>query len=257
MSVIKKFTAAAALAALTVSAVGGQALADPAPAPEPNGLEQIELPLAPGINYTASIVDKSVVIATDVGSFTERDGKVQIRNGVGTVVAELPLTYQLAGRAYPIAAEFNGTTATLTPDRNTAAAVTVADAPTTGPLVSIADARRQADASYPTVEARNAAAFGSLVQQATIASVSGAMIGTVIGGVAGCVLGAAVLTAATLPLAALLGAGPIAGCAAGALMLGPVGTMAGTIFVGAPILAYSAFQYFQTVHAPFVASVPH
>ncbi len=251
MTVIGKFTTAAALAVLTVSSVGVQALADPTP--PSNGLEQIEVPLAPGINYTAGIVDQSVVIATDVGSFTQRDGKVQIHNAGGAVVAELPLTYQIANRAYPIAASFNGTTATLTPDRSSAAAVPVADAAPSGPLVAIADARRQADASYPTAEARNAAAFGSLVQQATIASVSGAMIGTVIGGVAGCVLGAAVLTAATLPLAALLGAGPIAGCAAGVLMLGPVGTMAGTISVGAPILAYSAFQYFQTVHAPFVA----
>lgn len=250
MNFIGKFTAAAALAVLASGAVGAQAAANPAPAPEPNGLERVEVPLAPGVNYEANIVDQSVVISTDVGSFTHRDGRMQIHNATGTVVAELPLTYQMAGKSYPIATEFNGTTATLTPNQNQATAVPVADTKPAGPVVSIDDARRQAAATHASVEERNSRAFSSLVQQATIASITGAMLGTVIGGVAGCVLGAVVLTAATLPLAALLGAGPIAGCAAGALMLGPVGGMAGTILVGAPIVAYSVFKYFQTVHSP-------
>ncbi|KAA0022247.1 hypothetical protein [Antrihabitans cavernicola] len=223
--------AVAAIAALGI--VSGTANAAPVDGGANDGTT-ISTDLLPGIHYTASIVDHSVVVTTDAGRLTTRDGQFEILGANGDLVAGVPLTYRMDQQDFPIAAQISGNTVTLTPSATPVAA-------------QVHPVAQQ----YPSVDARNAAAFTTLVQQTTLAAALGAMIGTVVGGVTGCLLGATALTAATIPLAALLGAGPIAGCAAGAVLLGPVGTIAGAIVVGAPIVAVSAFQYFSAVNAPF------
>ena len=56
----------------------------------------------------------------------------------------------------------------------------------------------------------------------------------------------------TAGLAALLVGVPaaIVGCVAGIATLGSIGTVAGLIFIGGPLILFSAFQYFATVLSP-------
>lgn len=247
---IRKFAAVSFVAIAATGIASGTAYAAPEPQGQPDGTV-MSADLAPGIHYTASIVDKSVVISTDAGSLTAVGNQLQILDDRGNLVAGLPLTYRKNNADYPIAAQISARSVTLTPNTEPAAGTPAPDVPHEGSL-SQSDALRQVAASYPTPEARDAAALGTFVQQVTVASIAGAMIGTIVGGGIGCVGGLVVGGVATAPVAWLLGAGPLAGCIGGGVLLAPVGTVVGTIAVGGPILAVALFQYFQTMAAPIV-----
>jgi hypothetical protein len=235
------------LAATTVSVLAatalssGTAFAEPAP----------DAAAASGIHYTANIRGKSVVLSTDRGSMAVRGQHLEILDGHGNEVAAVPLRYRLDNLDHPITAAITGRTVVLTPDANPAAATTARDVPRAS-VVPVADALRNIAASYPSADARSADALSTLTQQLTVATLSSTLIGTVVGAGIGCVAGLVVGAAATMPVAWLLGTGPIAGCLGGAVLLAPLSGIGSTLLGGGPLAVASVFQYFQTMNAPIV-----
>ncbi|MEV0354823.1 hypothetical protein AB0H71_02060 [Nocardia sp. NPDC050697] len=243
---IRQYLGAAAMSIAAVTIATGSAHAAPPAATDDT---TITAEVLPGVGYTADIVDNSVVLSTDAGSLTIVDGRFQILDQQGNLLAGLPLTYRRDNADYPIVAEVAGRTITLTPVTDPAAATPAIDVDHSA-AVPQADAVARIVAGYSTPQERESAALGRLVQQVSVASIVGAMLGTIIGGGIGCVGGIIVGGAATAPVAWLLGAGPIAGCIGGAFLLAPIGALAGTIAVGGPILGVAVFQYFEAVGTP-------
>ncbi|WP_280470507.1 hypothetical protein, partial [Nocardia brasiliensis] len=74
------------------------------------------------MHYTASAVDKSVVLTTDVGALRAVDGRFEVRDPAGRLVVSMPLSYQNDNKVWPITARIDGRTATLTPGTDPATA---------------------------------------------------------------------------------------------------------------------------------------
>lgn len=191
------------------------------------------------VNYAAQISEKDAVITTDAGSLTADNGVFAIKAADGTVLAGSELSFRVDDFVFPIAAEIKDHTATLTPQFDLAHATYK---PVALPYEN--------QAPWKTEYEREQAAWNRMTQTITM----GATIGTVIGGIGGaglgCVLGAGLAFAATLPLATIFGVGPLGGCIIGASLTGFIGTVAGQLFVTAPIAIAAAVQYFTTINAP-------
>ncbi|MFI5780798.1 hypothetical protein [Nocardia sp. NPDC051570] len=185
--------------------------------------------LAPGIHWTAKRDGNSVVVATDAGSLAARDGQFQVLDATGTVVAGLPLAYDINGSRFPIAATIDGNTATLTPSTDPAAAKPVQ-------MVTPVDAQADFDSAL--------AAAGT---QFGLATGVGALVGTIIGAVGGCVLGAIVPATLMTPIFV---PGWVGGCIAGAAAGIALGAAAGTVLLGVPVGIASAIQFFQRLNTP-------
>ncbi|MVU80035.1 hypothetical protein GPX89_22660 [Nocardia sp. ET3-3] len=194
------------------------------------------------VNYTATSSATDSVIRTDAGSLVVENGTFEIEAADGTVVAGMPLSFRVDDFEFPIAADISGGahTATLTPQFDEAHAVYK---PVSLPYEDQAPWKTQYD--------REQVAWARL--RDTIGM--GATIGTVVGGLGGaalgCVIGGVVFAAATAPLATMFGVGPLAGCLIGASTVGFLGTIAGQLFVTAPVAIAAAIQYFTTINAPF------
>jgi hypothetical protein len=132
------------------------------------------------------------------------------------VAATVPLYFNLEGRQYPIAANANGRTATLTPAVTPAAATPVATA--------------------TSREDRDLQALEKLGTYVSVSVAIGGLVGTIIGAVLGCVIG--------LPAAGV-------GCLPGAVTGAGIGGVLGTIAVGGPTLIGAAVEYFNTINSPF------
>lgn len=184
-------------------------------------------PPAKNIGYSAQIVGDHVVLKTDIGSLRTSDGQFQIVDNTGKVAASIPLAYNLNDKQFPINADINGRTATLTPVRNAAAAEPV----------KVSDAVRKQVAAPATREQRDIQAMQTLSQSINTASAVGGLIGTIVGGVIGCVVG--------LPAF-------VAGCLPGLVTGAGIGGVVGTIVVGGPVLIGAAIQFFNTINSPFV-----
>lgn len=185
-------------------------------------------PPAKNIGYSAQIVGDHVVLKTDIGSLRTSDGQFQIVDNTGKVAASIPLAYNLNDKQFPINADVNGRTATLTPVRNAAAAEPV----------KVSDAVRKQVAAPATREQRDIQAMQTLSQSINTASAVGGLVGTIVGGVIGCVVGAV----------AAAGVGCLPGIVTGA----GIGGVVGTIVVGGPVLIGAAIQFFNTINSPFV-----
>ena len=218
---IWKFAATSALAIAALSITAGTAYAAPG--------TTIQTDVLPGVHYTASVVDNSVVIKTDAGSLTTVGTQFQVLDGQGKLMAGLPLTYHKDGKEWPIAAKVEGNKATLTPSVNPKTAVATPDLK---PVDATADFN---------------AALSIASTQIGLAMAIGALVGTVIGATVGCVAGA-VLGAALVPPIFLPGAagGCLAGIGAGAT----IGIAVGTIVFGTPVAIVSAIQFYNTLYAP-------
>ncbi|MEV0462216.1 hypothetical protein AB0I30_03315 [Nocardia tengchongensis] len=195
------------------------------------------------INYTSQITEAgSTVIHTDAGSLVVEDGALKVKAADGTTVAGTELKFRIDDFEFPIAAQISDRTATLTPQVDQSHAVYK---PVALPYEDQAPWKTQYD--------RELAAWNRLTS--TISA--GATIGTVVGGLGGaalgCVLGGVAFATATAPLATLFGVGPLAGCLIGASTVGFLGTIAGQLFVTAPIAIAAAVQYFTTINQPFSA----
>ena len=189
------------------------------------------------IGWTANRVGDSVIVNTDLGSLTTRDGQLQVLDPHGTVVAGMPLAYQFNGKQFPIAARVQGNTATLTPNTDPSAGTPV-DMPAVAPPGLLAPVDAQSD--FDTNVGRAANQFG-------LASGTGALIGTIVGGIGGCVAGALVGAALMTPIFV---PGWVGSCIAGAAAGIALGAAAGTVLLGVPVGIASAIQFFQLQNAP-------
>ncbi|MFE2998889.1 hypothetical protein ACFXG4_28275 [Nocardia sp. NPDC059246] len=191
-----------------------------------------------GIPWTADRVGDSVVVKTDLGSLATDDGQFQVLDSTGKVVAGLPLSYDMRGLRFPIAAKIDGNTATLTPNTDPTAAAPV-------DMITLpADPLKPVDAQFDADLGRAAAQFG-------LATGVGTLLGTIVGLGGGCILGAVVGAALMTPIFV---PGWVGSCIAGAAIGTALGAAAGIILLGVPVGIASAIQFFQMENAP--APVP-
>ncbi|MFF2551755.1 hypothetical protein ACFVUS_12190 [Nocardia sp. NPDC058058] len=212
----KKFAATSALAIAALGITTGTSYAAPADA----------APEASAIHYDAKIEGASVVLKTDIGSLTTQGDQFQVRDTQGGLVTAFPLNFIKDGLAFPIAAQIDGNTATLTPNMDPAAAH-----PADLPLQNVAS---QADQD---------SAWSAASSQFAVITAIGTMVGTLIGGVGGCAIGAFLGTPVLLP-------GWIGGCFAGALVGIPLGAAAGLILTGVPAAIGVGIGFFSRISAP-------
>ncbi|MFJ9364073.1 hypothetical protein ACIRRA_06610 [Nocardia sp. NPDC101769] len=221
----------AGIAALTIAATGvtaGTAYAGPASAD------------ADVINYTNQATDTGAIIRTDAGSLVIEDGALKIKAADGTTVAGTELKFRVDEFEFPIAAEIKDRSATLTPQFDEAHA---AYKPVALPYEDQAPWKTQYD--------REQAAWNRLRDTISLGAAVGTLVGGLGGAALGCVIGGVVFAAATAPLATMFGVGPVAGCLVGASTVGFLGTIAGQVFVTAPVAIAAAVQYFTTINQPF------
>ncbi|MFI1915975.1 hypothetical protein [Nocardia sp. NPDC020380] len=233
-------TATIAIAALSITAVtANTASAD-------TGNPSVTTDIAPGIHYQANLVDHSVVLTTDAGSMAVKDNQFQIVDNSGATVATLPMTYQNDGKTYPIAAQIDGNTATLTPNTDPAAGQ-----PITPDTPTIKDIDATANPNFNQ-------ALSNLSSAVTVGVAVGSLIGTAIGAGIGCIAGGAILgagaTVATIGTLTVPGA--IGGCLVTGAAAGAIGAVAGTIIVGGPVVAAALFQFASDLATPPAPTTP-
>jgi hypothetical protein len=219
-------------AALTLTAIGtaaGAASAAPPTPGSPNTTERTDV--APGIHYTAGIVDQSVMLRTDAGSLTTRSAQFQVLDEGGNLVTGFPLTYQRDGKDWPIAVQIDGNTAALTLSTDPATAVA-----SRTPMAHPVDA--QTDFNNAIGVAANNMGLATAV-----GALGGTIVGGCVGGVAGAVVGAALMPPIFLP-------GAAGGCLAGAAAGIALGAATGTVLLGVPVGIASAIQFFNTINTP-------
>ncbi|NKY85633.1 hypothetical protein HGA07_08340 [Nocardia veterana] len=231
------------IGAMTVAL--GTANADPAPAPAPAADAK------PGIDYSAKLVDKTVVTKLKNGTFelVERQGAtpdqkqqvVDIKDQAGNVALEMPIDFRIAGVPIPVkpVLKESGTVLELTPDRPANVDLTkpVAAAPVAavqetqpGQQTAIkADKPVLKDVASPIENQRAMSDFGT---KFGLATAIGGFIGTAIGAVIGCVV--------TLP----------AGCIPGLVTGAGVGGIVGTVVAGGPTLIAAGVELLNTIQAP-------
>ncbi|WP_405133012.1 hypothetical protein [Nocardia sp. NBC_01388] len=231
----KKFNATAAMLIAAIGITAGAAgNADAAP----------EVTSANAIDYTFTNTEQNVVINTDAGSLAVEDGAFKIKAANGAVVAGTPLTFRVDDFVFPIAAEIKDRTATLTPQFDQAHAVYQ---PVALPYEDQAPFKSDYD--------REQAAWNRMTSTISTGATIGTLVGGIGGAALGCVVGGAVSATVTGALTAMFGALPagIVGCIAGMATVGFLGTLAGQLFVTAPVAILAAAQYFTTINQPSIA----
>ncbi|MFC9660017.1 hypothetical protein ACFVJ5_07240 [Nocardia sp. NPDC127606] len=228
-----KAAAAAVIAAAALSLTAGTASAAPASGP-------LSVNIAPAVNYKAYKEGNAAVITVDAGKLIVDQDQFQIRSNTGEILAGVPLEFNVDDIAFPIDAKIDGNTATLTPALDMDRAHYK---PAALPF--------EQQAPWKTPYDREVAAWARMSQTVILGAGIGAIVGAVGSGTIGCLLGGAAGTALTSPLATLFGAGPLAGCLIGAAALAPIGVVAGSIFVAAPVAIAAGIQYFTTINEPF------
>ncbi|MET8426483.1 hypothetical protein [Nocardia sp. NPDC004860] len=200
------------------------------------------------INYTATNSETNTIIHTDGGSMVVENGNFLIKAANGNILAGMPLKVQVDDFTFPIAAEISDHTATLTPQYDMDHAVY------TPANVKDVSLPYEDQAPWKSDYDREQAAWNRMKD--TIAM--GATVATLVGGLGaaavGCVLGFGLAGLASAPLAALFGAGPLIGCLVGASTVGFLGTIAGQLFITAPVAIAAAIQYFTTINQPHISA---
>lgn len=189
-------------------------------------------PEAPGIRYTARAVGDAVVLTTDSGSLDTAGDQLEIRDDAGVLRASLPLGYYQDNRRWPIAARLDGTTATLTPSVDPAAAT-----PAPGFTDQLHDVALDPESPEFTDALKN---FTAIVGVGTAV---GTLIGTIVGAGVGCVAGGALVGgAATIPTIGVLTIpGFLGGCLVTAIPVAALGGLIGTITFGVTALTIGGF----------------
>ncbi|WP_433715298.1 hypothetical protein ACQP2U_15510 [Nocardia sp. CA-084685] len=230
---MRKFAATSALVIAAVGVTAGTVNA----APETdNGV----------VNYTATTTPSSTIIKTDVGSLVDEKGVFKIKAVDGTTVAGTDLSFRVDDFVFPIAADIQDHSATLTPQFDMAHAVYK---PVALPFEDKAPWKSDYD--------REQAAWNRLTSTISMGATVGTLVGGLGGGAVGCVLGG--IAGATVAAATIVGLfGPFIpaaaiGCIGGIIAVGALGTLAGQIFVTAPVAIAAAIQYFTTINQPFTA----
>ncbi|OJF84957.1 hypothetical protein [Nocardia seriolae] len=200
------------------------------------------------IDYTATTTETGAIIRTDAGSLVNDNGIFEIKAPDGTVIAGTELKLRVDDFEFPVAARISDHTATLTPQIDEAHAVYK---PVALPYEDQAPFKSQYD--------REQAAWARMRDTISV----GATIGTLVGGLGGAALGCLVGAGAAAGIVGLGSAGILAamfvpllgaagaGCVIGAGAVGFLGTLAGQLFITAPVAIAAAVQYFTTINAPF------
>ncbi|MGV9713638.1 hypothetical protein ACWDTI_23585 [Gordonia sp. NPDC003424] len=170
----------------------------------------------------------SVVVSTDTGTFTKANGQLLLRDAKGVVVAGVPLTVAVDDFTHPVNAVASGRTASLSLDTN--------------PLLArFQPVAHKADLS---------AAVAGVKDNITLSAAIGGFVGAAAGLVTGCLLGAVAAGVVSAPAVLLFGAGPLAGCVGGALLLGSGASLAGTAIAGLGAVAANIGPFVQLLNAP-------
>ncbi|MVU77238.1 hypothetical protein GPX89_08250 [Nocardia sp. ET3-3] len=234
---ITTLVTAAALATATLTTVTATASADS---------QTRSATTESGVNYVANATeDGTMTIRTDAGSLGVDNGVFMIKAADGTILAGTELSFRVDDFVFPIAAQLTDHTATLTPRFDESHAVYK---PVALPFEDQAPWKTQYD--------REQAAWSRLRDTIGMGATVGTLVGGLGGAALGCVIGGVVFAAATAPLATMFGVGPVAGCLIGASTVGFLGTIAGQLFVTAPVAIASAIQYFTTINQPFTPPAP-
>ncbi|APE34728.1 hypothetical protein BOX37_13075 [Nocardia mangyaensis] len=227
---MRMITAGCTLLATVVVTTAQAGLATPQPADQ-------------GVNYTASVTEKSTIIATDAGDLAVEDGVFKIMAADGTVLAGTELRFRVDDFEFPIAAEIKDRTATLTPQFDMARAIY---RPVALPF--------EDQAPWTTQYDREQAAFARMLGTINIGATIGGIVGGIGGGAVGCVLGG--IAGATVASATIIGLfGPFIpaaaiGCIGGIMAIGALGALAGQLLIAAPIAIMAVAQYFTTINQP-------
>ncbi|WP_068278569.1 hypothetical protein [Aldersonia kunmingensis] len=243
---IKSAAATAVLAAVAVAVTAGTANAAPSPAVPAQSAQPA--PQASEVSYEVTKSGDAAVLNIFGGKIQQLDSQLVISDAADHQIAVLPLRVQIDDMAYPVAAQVDGSTATLTPSK--VAGERVAAPVSQNQVIPVQQAAAQGGESFMP---RDAQALGAFAQRAGVGTAVSAVLGAVLGAGTGCLMGAAVgatLTSPLIPLLVPFVGGAIAGCLVGMALMGPVGSIVGTVFAGGPIIAFSAFQYFSTILAP-------
>lgn len=230
------FGRALAVAAISALAITGITAGTAGATPEP---------LDSGIvNYTATTSEETVVVGIDSGSMEVENGVFEVKAANGVVLAGTPLEFRVDDFVFPIAADIQGRTATLTAQFDLEHAVYQ---PVALPF--------EDQALWRTPYEREVAAFTRLKDTIATGAAIGTTVGGIGGGIVGCVLGG--IAGATIAAATIVGMfGPFipaaaVGCLGGILAVGALGTLAGQLFVTAPVAIAALAQYFTTINEPF------
>ncbi|MFD7844620.1 hypothetical protein ACFV4K_16985 [Nocardia sp. NPDC059764] len=234
---LKNFTAVSALVIAAMGITAGTVNA--APAEE-----------AGAIHYTATATETNSIIHTDAGSLVVENGVFEIKAANGTVVAGMPLSFKVNDFTFPIAAEISDRTATLTPQYDMAHATYTPDN-----LKDVA-LPYEDQAPWKSDYDRELAAWNRMKDTIGLGATVASLVGGLGGAAVGCAIGGVVFAAATAPLATMFGVGPLAGCFIGASTVGFLGTIAGNLFITAPVAIAAAIQYFTTINGPHIAPAP-
>lgn len=226
---IRRFTVTSALVVAALGAAAGTANAVPVAPPAPAAAQDA----AHVLHWNLTRQDGQVTLKTDSGSMRLEDGHLVVRNGAGEIAASVPLAYAVVGNpheVFPVAAHIDGNTTTLTPSR-TADAGLSAKVPGLHPV----------DLNSAVAAVKDPIGLTSQI---------GGFIGAAGGLVGGCLLGAAAAGVVSAPAVELFGAGPLAGCVGGALLLGTTAGLAGTAIGGIGAATANAQPFFQKLNEP-------
>jgi hypothetical protein len=187
------------------------------------------------IGYEAHAEGESVVTSIDAGAFriTETREAIEVVDDSGKVVAALPLTIRVGDAVYPIDADLDGRTVTLTPQV---------------PAGVASSLKSVAQDGFDTQEERDDSALADFNSYLGYATLIGGLIFGVIFGAVGLAVGCGLFAVTVI--------GTPVGCLGGLLAGFAAGGLAGTIFVGGAALVILGIQYLVTINTPFVPPAP-
>ena len=176
--------------------------------------------------YNCSHAD--VIVTTDGGTFQKVAGQLRLLDAKGAVVESVPLTIAVDDWAHPVQAQVTDHSAQLRLDTN--------------PLLArFQPIKRNADL---------AGAVSGIAPNITLTAAIGGYVGAAAGLVTGCLLGAVAAGVVSAPAALLFGAGPLAGCVGGALLLGTTSGLAGTAIGGLGAVIANVGPFIQLLNQP-------
>ncbi|MFF0607267.1 hypothetical protein ACFYUD_01210 [Nocardia tengchongensis] len=248
-----------ATAALTAAGLVAPAAASAtAPGPDVRLADAVNVQALSG---DARIVDRSVVLHTDLGTFRTTTDQLQILDPQGVVVGAIPLTITKQDTTYPIDARIDGDSATLTPSPDRARPVSAEERRIAAELHAVAEAQAEGPvaqqiADPDSFEDRMNTVFQNVNNELTVALAVGTLLGAVIGAPLGCVLlGAGQgLAVGALTLGTLAIPGAITGCLEGAVAGAGIGVVVFNLLVGVPAVLASAVHAFNVMTAPPAAA---
>ena len=224
---MRQLTRATVIAASTVC-VAGMWSGNVAAAPVAADSHRLSTEILPGVQYTSDTRDQSVVIETGMATLITRGGEFQVMDATGNAVAGVP-DFSVEPKAVETVEapdEIRASVRAATPDMGL-------DDIDLDPQTERFDAAMQAAVNEFTL----ATGVGTMVGGAI-----GAAVGCGVGAVGGGIFGAPILDAGGLTV--------IAGCLAGAGVLGGLGSIAAAAIVGVPVGIASAVKFQNTMNQP-------